>query len=71
MLMRRLDILTLTLVGLGGINWALIALFRFNLFSYVIGKSWLVNILYLATGVAAVYLLIGWNSIVRRWKVKK
>ena len=67
--MRRLDIVTLILVGIAGINWGLIALFKFNAVTYIVGKSWLVNITYIAMAVAAMYLLIGFKSIARRWKM--
>ena len=66
--MKRLDIVTLVLVGIAGINWGLVALFKFNAVTYIVSRSWLVNISYIAMAVAAVYLLVGFKSIVRRWK---
>jgi uncharacterized membrane protein YuzA (DUF378 family) len=66
--MRRLDIVTLILVGIAGINWGLIALFKFNAVTYIVGRPWLVNITYIAMAVAALYLLIGFRAIIQRWK---
>ncbi|NGX31149.1 MAG: hypothetical protein K940chlam8_00510 [Chlamydiae bacterium] len=70
-MMKKLDILTLCLVTLGGVNWALIALFNFNIITYFFSKEWIINVIYVAVGIASVYLLIGWGYICSHWKSRR
>ena len=70
-MIKKLDILTLILVTIGGINWALIALFNFNIVTYFFSKQWIVNVIYVAIGVASVYLLLGWHYIVSHWRSRR
>jgi len=53
--METLDIVAIVLLIIGGLNWGL-AIFNVNLVTMIFGKMpWLVNIVYGAVGVAAVY----------------
>jgi hypothetical protein len=67
-MIKKLDIVTIILLTLGGINWAFVALFNFNIITYFFREQWIVNVIYVATGISAVYLLLGWNFIVSHWK---
>lgn len=54
-----LDIIALILVIVGGLNWGLVGLFRFNLVAVIFGAiPVLARIVYTLVGVAAVYVAI-------------
>jgi uncharacterized membrane protein YuzA (DUF378 family) len=57
--MKGLDLITLILVIIGGINWGLIGLFQWNLVDAIFG-FWdlLPRIIYILVGLAAVYQLL-------------
>ncbi len=57
--MKGLDLITLILVIIGGINWGLIGLFSFDLVGTIFGFApIIVRIIYILVGLAAVYQLI-------------
>jgi hypothetical protein len=56
--MKPLNILTLILIIVGGLNWGLVGLFNFNLVTALFGPGGLENIVYIAVGAAAIYQLI-------------
>lgn len=52
------DWLSLVLVIIGGLNWLLVGLFKFDLVAVIFGNfSVLSRIIYVIVGLAAVYLL--------------
>lgn len=53
-----LDILTLILVIVGGLNWGLVGLFNFNLVDWLFG-SWAIveRIVYVLVGLSALYMI--------------
>lgn len=54
--MRILNLLTLALVIIGGLNWGLVGLFGFDLVAALFGEmSALSRIVYVLVGVSAVY----------------
>jgi uncharacterized protein len=54
--MRILNIIALTLVILGGLNWGLIGLFNYNLIAALFGVGTaMTNIVYVIIGLASVY----------------
>jgi uncharacterized membrane protein YuzA (DUF378 family) len=54
-----LDIIALILVIVGGLNWGLVGLFRFNLVGVIFGGiPILARIVYTLVGVAAVYVAV-------------
>ena len=61
--MRKLDTLALVLTIVGGLNWGLVGLFRFDLVAAVFGgmefgeTNLASRIIYAAVGLSAVYLL--------------
>ena len=60
-----LDILALLLVIIGGINWGLVGLFKFDLVSFIFGDmSMITRIIFAIVGIAAIY------SIVLFWKLR-
>lgn len=53
-----IDVLSLTLVGIGGLNWGLVGLFDFNLVSALFGDmSPLSRIVYILVGASAIVTL--------------
>lgn len=50
---RRLEPLWLTLVIVGGLNWALVALFDFNLVTEIFGTGTATDVVYVLVGFAA------------------
>jgi uncharacterized membrane protein YuzA (DUF378 family) len=60
--MLKLNVLgwvALVLVVVGGLNWALVGIFSFDLVAAIFGEmSALARIVYVVVGVSAVYLLI-------------
>ena len=53
-----LDWLALVLVIVGGLNWGLVGLFKFDLVATIFGSiSWLQNLVYILVGLAALYLI--------------
>jgi uncharacterized protein len=61
--MRKLDTLALVLTIVGGLNWGLVGLFRFDLVAAIFGgmdfgeTNLASRIIYAAVGLSAVYLL--------------
>jgi len=57
---KLLNILSLVLLIVGGLNWGLVGLFRFDLVAIIFGEaSLLSNIVYGLVGLSAIYTLIG------------
>lgn len=57
--MKALNIITLLLLIVGGINWGLVGLFDLDIVAALFGAgSALARIVYIAVGVSAVYQLI-------------
>ncbi len=57
--LTTLDWVALILVIIGGLNWGLVGLFRFDLVAAIFGQlSALSRIIYVLVGIAAVYLAV-------------
>jgi len=57
--MRALNILTLVLLIVGGINWGLVGLLNFDLVAAIFGEmSALSRIVYSLVGLAAIYQIV-------------
>ena len=66
--MKILDIVAIVLLIIGGINWALIGIFEFNLVAAMFGElTMLTRIVYILVGVAAIYEAVGLPAQKRRW----
>lgn len=70
--MRTLDTLALVLTAVGGLNWGLVGLFRFDLVAAVFGgmsfgeTNLASRIVYTLVGLAAIYLLARLRALVTR-----
>lgn len=57
--MRAINLLTLTLVIVGGLNWGMVGLFDFDLVAAILGEmSALSRIVYILVGVSALWQLV-------------
>ncbi|HEU4423449.1 MAG TPA: DUF378 domain-containing protein [Pilimelia sp.] len=70
--MKKLDLLAAVLVIIGGLNWGLVAIARFDLVAAVFGLSFgetnaVTRIVYGLVGLSAVYLAAALPAIPRRW----
>ncbi len=54
----KIDWAALILVIVGGINWGLFGLFRFNLVEFLFKDSRAADFLYVIIGIAAVYTIV-------------
>jgi uncharacterized protein len=71
---RKLDTLALILTIVGGLNWALVGLFRFDLVAAIFGgmefgeTNLASRIIYTAVGLSAVYLLGRIRALLGSWE---
>lgn len=62
-----LDWISLILVVVGGLNWALVGLLNFDLVAAILGEmSLLARIVYVLVGLAAVYMLVSSPKLARK-----
>ena len=67
--MKIADLIPATLLFVGGVNWGLMGIFGFDLVASVFGNMSLVSrILYTLVGISALYEVLMWKSIQRRWE---
>jgi uncharacterized protein len=70
--MKKLDLLAIVLLIVGGLNWGLVALARFDLVATVFGLEFgetnaISRIVYGLVGLSAVYAAAQLRAIPRRW----
>jgi uncharacterized protein len=70
--MKKLDLLAIVLLIVGGLNWGLVAIARFDLVATVFGLEFgetnaLTRIVYGLVGLSAVYVAAQSRAIPRRW----
>jgi len=70
--MKKLDVVAAVLLVIGGLNWALVGVTRFDLVATIFGMhfgetSALSSVVYLLVGLSAVYQAVSWKAIQRRW----
>jgi uncharacterized protein len=70
---KKLDTLALVLTSVGGLNWGLVGLFRFDLVAAIFGgmefgeTNLASRVVYTLVGVSAVYLLGRMRALVGDW----
>ncbi len=69
--MKKLNLLALLLLILGGINWGFVGVVDFNIIDYVFGKIWIDKVLYFLMGISAVYVAISWKGFAAKLHNKK
>jgi uncharacterized protein len=70
--MKKLDLIAVALLIVGGLNWGLVAIARFDLVAAVSGLDFgetnaLTRIVYGLVGLSAVYVAAQLRAITRRW----
>jgi len=62
---RALDVIALTLIILGAINWGLIGFFQFDLIASIFGgvDAWFSRAIYVLYGLAGIYCLTFYNRL--------
>jgi uncharacterized membrane protein YuzA (DUF378 family) len=67
--MKGVDIVSASILALGGLNWGLIGFFDFNLVEAIFGAtSALSRIIYCLVGMSAFYEIAMFRTIQRRWE---
>jgi len=57
------SILAFILTIIGGLNWLIVGIFRFNVVDWIFGFApWIASIIYILVGLAAIYLIC-WLAI--------
>lgn len=65
--MKAIDILTIVLLIVGGLNWGLVGVAHFDLVTTLFGDmSVLSRIVYSLVGLSAVYQAVSWKAVHRR-----
>ena len=54
---NALDWIALVLVIIGGLNWGLVGLLKFNLVEAILGTGLITGIVYTLVGIAAIYTI--------------
>jgi uncharacterized membrane protein YuzA (DUF378 family) len=69
--MKKLDVMVAALLVIGGLNWGLVGLFKFDLVAGLFGgqSEALSRIVYILVGASAVYQGLMWKAIQTRWGV--
>jgi uncharacterized protein len=70
--MKKLDIAAAALVVIGGLNWGLVAVAKFDLVAWIVGLSFgqtnaASRVVYGLVGLAAIYQIAQQSAIRRRW----
>jgi hypothetical protein len=70
--MKALNLLTLYLIVVGGLNWLLVGLFQFDLVASLFGgqDSSLSRLVYILVGISALYQLIPFAKSFRQGEVR-
>jgi uncharacterized protein len=74
--MKKLDILAAALVVIGGLNWGLVAVARFDLVAWIVGLDFgqtnaASRVVYGLVGLAAVYQIAQQHAIRQRWNSER
>lgn len=59
--MKMLDIVVNILLIVGGLNWGLVGLLKFDLVQNIFGQDFFANVVYTAVGLAAIGKVILWS----------
>lgn len=68
--MKPIDVIAAVLLVVGGLNWGLVGILDFNLVAALFGSGTiLASIVYGLVGLAALYQIVTFRAIQRRWGV--
>jgi uncharacterized membrane protein YuzA (DUF378 family) len=67
--MKKMDVVAALLLVIGGLNWGVVAILGSDLVGSIFGDlSPVSRVVYLLVALAAVYQVIQWKAIQRRWQ---
>ncbi len=67
--LKIIDMIAMSLIVVGGLNWGMIGLFGFNLVAFLFGEMGIVSrVIYALVGISAVYHLSTFKAVQRRWE---
>jgi uncharacterized protein len=70
--MKTLDVIMVTLLIVGGLNWGLVGLLNFDLVATILGNMTILSrIIYAVVGISAIYLALAVTSMPRRWALSR
>ena len=74
--MKKLDVLAAALVIIGGLNWGLVAVAKFDLVAWIVGLDFgqtnaASRVVYGLVGLAAVYQIAQQHAIRQRWNSER
>jgi uncharacterized protein len=68
--MKALNLITLVLIIVGGLNWGLVGLFDFNLVAAIFGAgSFLSRLIYILVGLSAIWQIVPLSSAMKAAEV--
>ena len=59
--MKKIDMLALILLVIGGINWGFWGVVDFNIIDYIFGTIWIDKVIYFLVGISGIYVLVTWK----------
>ena len=59
--MKKIDLIALVLLVIGGINWGFWGVLDFNIIDYIFGKIWVDKVIYFLVDVSGIYVLVSWK----------
>lgn len=66
---KIIDMIAMSLIVVGGLNWGLVGLFGFDLVAFLFGEMGVISrIIYTLVGIGALYHLSTFKAVQRRWE---
>jgi uncharacterized membrane protein YuzA (DUF378 family) len=66
--MKSVDVVVATLLVVGGLNWGLVGSLNFDLVATLFGDTTVLSrLVYTVVGLCALYQVVQWKAIQRRW----
>jgi len=66
---KIIDMIAMSLIVVGGLNWGLVGFFGFDLVAFLFGEMGIVSrIIYTLVGISAVYHLSTYKAVQHRWE---
>jgi uncharacterized protein len=67
--MKTIDLVSLVLLVVGGLNWGLVGALQFDLVAAIFGAgSALARVVYVLVGLAALYQIVALRGMPERWR---
>ncbi len=67
--MKKIDLLAIILLIIGGLNWGLVGLFNLNVIDMIFSQAYAVaRVIYVLVGLSALWKIFEWKAIRKRWR---